>query len=637
MGSPLPPDPYKALGVTKNASLQEIRRAHRKLVLQVHPDKCPDDALKAQKMEQFQRIQLAYELLSDERQRNRYDDRVKLAELRDEILARTQMPAAGYNNLRTPATPVYEQRSSRAYEERRSPRHERKSSGSSVRPLPEFSFGTGYEDYEPSPASYWRPRYHWARENNGAEKNSEQDLRRSAQAQPDTGQSPLKEYKSHPYQGYLDNPTIATFRKPSDRTQGLETVPSITQDRCEATFKNTVSVPQHTSTPTGVRSEQKQQLGAKLPGPNSQAACDVDNPLKRELDQKWTVNQSMHFNDNSAREKFFITYTETPSRWRRVTVSCDYRNPEANSLESDLKSLHSQQDKSAAIYEAIRDYLSDIRFYDTVTNLKLETSEGRLHVHVTEDVSEIIPYPSIKAVSHLGLPSIPLSWVHLHGPHKGFVYRVRVDTKTYLFKAIPGPDQVKNFMFDLNRRCLGLSNSIAGVVVDEMKGVLQGFLIPQNASQMILEPTTSGPNSEVASKAEVSNFGANCLSAGEPLRPDKTVKRDFPVVDNHKLWGLQEPPIHCNYGAPPVERHALERERLENERLENMCVGKVAKRKRGLSGFMNGKRKSAMADTGAGHNIVSAAFIADEGLTITGTSAVLRLGNSRKIKSLGMF
>ncbi len=44
-----------------------------------------------------------------------------------------------------------------------------------------------------------------------------------------------------------------------------------------------------------------------------------------------------------------------------------------------------QRDKSAKIYEAIRESLIDIQFYDTVTNLKLQTTEGRLHVHVVED------------------------------------------------------------------------------------------------------------------------------------------------------------------------------------------------------------------------------------------------------------
>ncbi|TAQ84895.1 hypothetical protein B7494_g6782 [Chlorociboria aeruginascens] len=85
MTSPLPPDPYKLLGVDKTAGLPEIRSAHRKLVLKCHPDKVQDPALKAIKAEEFQTVQEAYELLSNETKRLQYDEQVKLFELRKEM------------------------------------------------------------------------------------------------------------------------------------------------------------------------------------------------------------------------------------------------------------------------------------------------------------------------------------------------------------------------------------------------------------------------------------------------------------------------------------------------------------------------------------------------------------------------
>lgn len=81
----LPPDPYLALGVSKVAQLAEIRSAHRKLVLKCHPDKVQDEALKAAKQDEFQKVQQAYELLSDENKRAHYDAQVKLSELRKEM------------------------------------------------------------------------------------------------------------------------------------------------------------------------------------------------------------------------------------------------------------------------------------------------------------------------------------------------------------------------------------------------------------------------------------------------------------------------------------------------------------------------------------------------------------------------
>jgi curved DNA-binding protein CbpA len=82
---PLPPDPYKLLGVSKDATLPEIRSAHRKLVLKCHPDKVQDAALKAIKQDEFQKVQQAYELLSDDSKRLQYDEQVKLYELRKEM------------------------------------------------------------------------------------------------------------------------------------------------------------------------------------------------------------------------------------------------------------------------------------------------------------------------------------------------------------------------------------------------------------------------------------------------------------------------------------------------------------------------------------------------------------------------
>ncbi|GJC79276.1 hypothetical protein ColLi_02114 [Colletotrichum liriopes] len=106
-----------------------------------------------------------------------------------------------------------------------------------------------------------------------------------------------------------------------------------------------------------------------------------------ELETIWILNLSMHFRDKSKREKFFVTYRETQTLWRRVTISLDYRNAPDNSLELDLMHTKSQRDKSSKIYEAIRDSLQDIQFYQSVTNLKLQTTDGRLHVHVVEDVN----------------------------------------------------------------------------------------------------------------------------------------------------------------------------------------------------------------------------------------------------------
>lgn len=206
-----------------------------------------------------------------------------------------------------------------------------------------------------------------------------------------------------------------------------------------------------------------------------------DIRLQEELEAKWILNLSMHFRDMSDREKFFVTFAEEPNRWRRVTVSCDYRNMEPDSLEADLKSLHYQRDKSSRIYEAIRDSLPAIQFYDTVTNLKLETTDGRLHVHVTEDVNEIIPYPAVSAIVHLDCKRFREDAIAFDSHISGFVYKVSVNNRTLIKKEIPGPDAVEEFLYEINA-LVSVQNSksvikFEGVIVDQRNELIKGLLI----------------------------------------------------------------------------------------------------------------------------------------------------------------
>ena len=61
---------YDTLGVAKNASQDEIKKAYRKLARQYHPDRNPgDDAAEAK----FKEVQAAYDILSDSDKRKQYD------------------------------------------------------------------------------------------------------------------------------------------------------------------------------------------------------------------------------------------------------------------------------------------------------------------------------------------------------------------------------------------------------------------------------------------------------------------------------------------------------------------------------------------------------------------------------------
>ncbi len=64
-------DYYEVLGVNKNASAEDIKRAYRRLALKYHPDRNPANHKEAE--EKFKEICEAYEVLSDPQKRGAYD------------------------------------------------------------------------------------------------------------------------------------------------------------------------------------------------------------------------------------------------------------------------------------------------------------------------------------------------------------------------------------------------------------------------------------------------------------------------------------------------------------------------------------------------------------------------------------
>ena len=66
----MPADYYELLGVSRDASSDDIKRAFRQLARELHPDANPDSP---EAEARFKEVALAYEVLSNPERRERYD------------------------------------------------------------------------------------------------------------------------------------------------------------------------------------------------------------------------------------------------------------------------------------------------------------------------------------------------------------------------------------------------------------------------------------------------------------------------------------------------------------------------------------------------------------------------------------
>ena len=71
MADPTSDDYYRVLGVPRDATEAQLKKAYRKLAIKYHPDKNPDDK---RAEEHFKAVSEAYDCLQDKQRRAAYDN-----------------------------------------------------------------------------------------------------------------------------------------------------------------------------------------------------------------------------------------------------------------------------------------------------------------------------------------------------------------------------------------------------------------------------------------------------------------------------------------------------------------------------------------------------------------------------------
>ena len=69
-------DPYKILGISRDATKNDIKKAYRKLAVEYHPDKGGDE-------NKFKQVSEAYSILADENKKRKYEARQQEAQFGD--------------------------------------------------------------------------------------------------------------------------------------------------------------------------------------------------------------------------------------------------------------------------------------------------------------------------------------------------------------------------------------------------------------------------------------------------------------------------------------------------------------------------------------------------------------------------
>lgn len=127
---------------------------------------------------------------------------------------------------------------------------------------------------------------------------------------------------------------------------------------------------------------------------------------------------------------------------------------------------------------------------------------------------------------------------------------------------------------------------------------------------------------------------AKCVEIDERMIRRRKDLSELEPLHNHQwnsLIDLHKQLLHEHHVFFLVSQHPSASSRL----LKELPRSRLQRFKKGISGYVNGKRIAAFPDTGSAQNVVSAAFVKEHGLHVRDSEEAFKLGNSKIIKSIG--
>ncbi|KAL9623768.1 MAG: hypothetical protein Q9160_001999 [Pyrenula sp. 1 TL-2023] len=200
-------------------------------------------------------------------------------------------------------------------------------------------------------------------------------------------------------------------------------------------------------------------------------------------------------------QKYFLTYIETPRKWRKVTVTADIKTTMQNSLLAEMASRESlviaNRTFPAALETQLHGVLGSIRLPETVAMISLTITEdesGYIDVdteslEVREDSEEANSnhLGMIKDIEDMGCPRFLKSEMVLRSRYSPCHYIVQIGSRLYIEKLSPFKGSRNAEHNDLGRffeeirfarslrECNGVAE-FAGVVLDETGKTLESYL-----------------------------------------------------------------------------------------------------------------------------------------------------------------